>query len=249
MNSLSASVTLPGGYAATFTLSSDGSNTMLTIQTAGAGGSSSSSSSAGTGAWTAQPTIVSDGHSRVGVLIEGAACCAAFAVQAGVGGTSVSSMSLDRAAFEQRYGAGAGFAALPWAAGVGGGGGGGGAPVPFAVPAHAPAHAPAPPHAAAMASAHQQHMQQHQQQMQQHHQQMQQQMQMHQQQMHQQQMQMQQQQWVAPAPLAAAAAAVWPDAAAVARLCEMGFDAGAVHAALRVAAGDENAAAGILLSA
>jgi hypothetical protein len=243
-NSLSASVVLPGGYQATFALSSDGSNTTLTIQTAGAGGSSSSSSSAGTGAWTAQPTIVSDGHSRVGVLIEGVACCAVFAVQAGVGGTSVSSMSLDRAAFGQRFGAGAGFVALPWAAGVGGGGGGGGAPVPFAVPAHAPAHAPALPHAAAMASAHQQHMQQHQQQMQQHHQQMQQQMQMHQQ-----QMQMQMQQWPAPAPLAAVAPAVWPDAAAVARLCEMGFDAGAVHSALRVAAGDENAAAGILLSA
>ena len=116
-SALSTSVVLPGGDQITVTLSSDGYSTTLAIQTAGAGGSSSSSSSAGTGAWTAQPTIVSDGRSRLAVLIEGHACCTAFAVQAGRGGTSVSSTSIDRATFDVQHGSRAGFAAVPWAGG------------------------------------------------------------------------------------------------------------------------------------
>ena len=44
-------------------------------------GECSSHSSVSTGAWSAQPTVVSDGHSRAAVLIEGADGCAVFVVQ------------------------------------------------------------------------------------------------------------------------------------------------------------------------
>jgi len=51
-----------------------------------------------------------------------------------------------------------------------------------------------------------------------------------------------------PAATAAAAGRQWYDAAAVARLCEMGFEAAAANEALVRAAGDEAAALDSLLS-
>jgi hypothetical protein len=169
MSALTTSMALPGGHQVMFTLSTDGYNTTLGIQSAGSG----STSSVSTGAWTAQPIVVSDGHSRAAILIEGASGCAVFAASMGGGGTQVASVGMDRAAFDQQYGAHAGFAALPWA------------------------------------------------------------------------QPLQQQQPVLAALPAAPAA--WHDAAAVARLCEMGFEAAAVNQALVQAAGDESAAAEILL--
>ena len=163
MSALTTSMALPGGHQVMFTLSTDGYNTTLGIQSTGC----SSTSGISTGAWTARPTVVSDGHSRAAILIEGASGCAVFAASMGGGGTQVASVGMDRAAFDQQYGARAGFAALPWAQ-----------PVLAAQPA---------------------------------------------------------------------APAAWHDAAAVARLCEMGFEAAAVNQALVRAAGDESAAVEILL--
>lgn len=111
--SLSAQSPLFGDGSAqgTFVLQSDGFNTQLSIEIAGAAGMSSSSSSCSTGAWAAQPRLLCDGSSRAAILVQGTASTVVFAVQITPGGSSVSSVSMPAGAFEQNF---PGLAPLEW---------------------------------------------------------------------------------------------------------------------------------------
>ena len=100
---VSAVLNPPGGGEATFSLQNRGGSTQLAVTQRRGGSSSSSSSSCFSGRWRNPPVVLSDGASQVAIFVEGDNANSVMTVQLRPGGCSVSSSSMNRESFDQRY--------------------------------------------------------------------------------------------------------------------------------------------------